>query len=63
VLMDGYTEIDSGTVPPGVRWEVGRQGERLLVAVGGSLISLNGAPRDRFAEAVARAVTPGQASG
>ena len=58
MVIDGYTEVDSGTVPPGVRWEVGRQGGRLVVHVGGSLVSLNGVPRDRFAEAVIRAVTP-----
>jgi hypothetical protein len=63
VVIDGYQMADCGTLPLNIRWEVGRQGERLLVALGGSLAGFSGEQQERFAEAVARSVTPGQVTG
>lgn len=47
----------------GITWEVGasKRGS-LILTVGPATVALAGDERDRFAEAVARAVTPGQTS-
>lgn len=62
MASDPYTVIDSGKDTVGTSWEVG------LSDLGGLMVSsarrgliLHGKERDRFAEAVARAVMPGQA--
>lgn len=57
---DPYTVVDSGRDTVGTPWEIG------VSDLGGLMVSsrrgliLHGKQRDRFAEAVARAVTPGQ---
>jgi hypothetical protein len=58
-----YTVIDSGKDTMGTSWEIG------VSDLGGLMVSsarrgliLHGEKRDRFAEAVARAVMPGQAA-
>jgi hypothetical protein len=60
MASDRYANADNDRTPSGISWRVGSQGEALMVYVGGTLVSLEGEQRDRFAEAVARAVTPGQ---
>jgi len=60
MAVEPYADVDSGTTRSGVRWRVGAEGGELLVFVDGTLARLAGAQRDRFAEAVARAVTPGR---
>lgn len=57
--MSDYIEIDSGTAAYGIRWAVGLDHGALKVEAPG--VILDGAERERFVEAVARAVTPGQA--
>jgi hypothetical protein len=55
-----YDVIAEG-IRHGITWEVGasKRGS-LILTVGVATIALAGDERDRFAEAVARAVTPGQ---
>lgn len=62
MASDAYVNADNDRTPSGISWRVGTWGEKLYVYVGGSLVSLEGEQRDRFTEAVARAVTPGQAA-
>jgi hypothetical protein len=54
--------VDSGFDSDGTRWALTVTGDGLglLVSVGFEDALLYGADRDRFAEAAARAVTPGQ---
>lgn len=61
--MSELVEIDNGRTMFGGRWKVGTEGSVLVVAVDQMGLLLDGDERDRFAEAVARAVTPGQTSG
>jgi hypothetical protein len=60
MASDRYVNADNDRTPSGISWRVGTWGDKLYVYVGGALVSLEGEQRDRFAEAVARAVTPGQ---
>jgi hypothetical protein len=60
---DGYAPVDSGTDSDGTPWGIAASGSGLTVSVGTEDVLLKGGERDRFAEAVARAVTPGQAAG
>jgi hypothetical protein len=63
-----YVTIARGaTEDDGFPWEVGvgqtPMTTELVITVGPTMIGLSGEQCDRFAEAVARAVTPGQVSG
>jgi hypothetical protein len=61
MASDGYTEVARGSSAQGWPWEVGVDGDSLAVSIArGPRMLLDGDERDRFAEAVARAVTPGQ---
>jgi hypothetical protein len=56
-----YLRVDDGTDSRGLGWEVGSLGPRLIVSLSplsGWQLDLEDGERDRFAEAVARAVTP-----
>jgi hypothetical protein len=59
-MASDVTEIDSGTDSDGTPWSVAASAPGMIVSVGAEDVLLKGAGRDRFAEAVARAVTPGQ---
>lgn len=56
----GFAPVDSGTDSDGTPWAVAASIPGLIVSVGTEDVFLKGEQRDRFAEAVARAVTPGQ---
>jgi hypothetical protein len=60
MASDRYVNAGNDRTPSGISWRVGAWGDKLYVYVGGTLVSLEGEQRDRFAEAVARAVTPGR---
>lgn len=62
-MSDTYTEIKRGEDVYGIRWAVGTDEGALVVMIGGSVGTLDGAERDRFTEAVNRSAMPGQASG
>jgi hypothetical protein len=55
-----YTELASGEDAYGLRWKVGTEYGGLVVTFGGGELTLDGKPRERFAEAVARAGMAGQ---
>jgi hypothetical protein len=57
---DGYATVDSGTDSAGMPWAIAAGDSGLIVSVGCEDVLPKGSERDRFAEAVARAVTPGQ---
>jgi hypothetical protein len=59
-VSSGYTEVDRGLSVSSVYWEVGTQSDGLVINVANHLAILVGKERDKFTEAVARAVTPGQ---
>jgi hypothetical protein len=52
--------VGSGADFFGTPWKVSRTNSSLLIKVGPEEIELDGGQAGRFAEAVARAVTPGQ---
>lgn len=56
--MSDYTELAHGTGAYGIRWAVGLDHGALKVEAPG--VILDGAERERFAEAVARAAMPSQ---
>lgn len=56
--MSRYTRVDGDANAAGNPWEVGTIDGRLVVMWG--RLTMKPADQDRFAEAVARAVTPGQ---
>jgi hypothetical protein len=58
----GYAPVDSGRDSDGTPWAVAASIPGMIVSVGSEDVLLKGEQRDRFAEAVARAVTPGQVS-
>lgn len=63
-MSDGYVMVDAGLDSRGDAWEVGMHGTDFIVTLTPGAWQLafeDGSERDRFAEAVARAVTPGQA--
>lgn len=62
-MASDVTEVAKGKTTFGGTWAVGADEALLLVLVDGFLLAVDGAERDKFAEAVARAVTPGQVSG
>jgi hypothetical protein len=57
---DGYAPVDSGMDSDGTPWAIAASDAGLIASVGAEDVLLKGAERDRFAEAVARAVTPGR---
>jgi hypothetical protein len=57
---DGYAPVDSGMDSDGTPWAIAASDVGLIASVGAEDVLLKDAERDRFAEAVARAVTPGQ---
>lgn len=59
--MSRYTEVDAGATEGGSPWRVGVVRGRLVVMWG--RLTMTPADQDAFAEAVARAVTPGQVPG
>lgn len=58
-VSDDYTVIDSGETAHGWSWEVGVTASGLVVRAGAIRLLIEDEQRDRFAGAVARAVTPG----
>lgn len=55
--------LGEGRTEAGTRWCIGSQAGVLALRLGDGLFeAITGEDRDRFAEAVARAVTPGQVS-
>jgi hypothetical protein len=64
---DGYAPVDAGKDVHGTPWAVSvtvtEKGPGLIVSTGHGDLLFEGAERERYAEAVARAVSPGQVSG
>jgi hypothetical protein len=58
--MSRWTEVDNGLTDTGAAWRVGLVAGRLTICV--DKVTVRPADADRFAEAVARAVTPGRAA-
>jgi len=61
-MSDTYREIARGTDRYGTPWQVGTDEGALTVTLYGASVDIDGAEKERFAEAVARACTPGQVS-
>jgi ferric-dicitrate binding protein FerR (iron transport regulator) len=59
-MSSTYREIARGTDRYGTPWQVGTDEGALTVTLYGASVDIDGAEKERFAEAVARAVTPGQ---
>jgi hypothetical protein len=59
-MASDVTEIDSGRDSDGTPWAIAASDAGLIASVGTEDVLLKGEQRDRFAEPVARAVTPGQ---
>lgn len=59
-MSDTYREIARGTDRYGTPWQVGTDEGALTVTLCGASVDIDGAEKERFAEAVARAMTPGQ---
>jgi len=58
--MSRWTQVDSGLTDTGATWRVGLVKGRLTICV--DRLTVRPEDADRFAEAVARAVTPAQAA-
>lgn len=59
-MSSGDVQIDSGRDVHGIGWSVGTDHGALRVEIGAGLGILDGEQAEKFAEAVARAVTPRQ---
>lgn len=61
-MASNYLRLADGKDLRGISWEVGVYDSQLILTLpnGGWQLALEGRERERFAEAVARAVTPGR---